>query len=247
MFKQLVIGLSLVLLSGCETQHLEQYHQQTLDVIKQSQQQSDERFNENDRQMQQQKDQIASLQGQLARIEHSLHELAELAEKKLTLPEKKKPKSRSSKASITEIPTNQILLGEVERVTIDSVHQSFDARVDTGAATSSLNAINIEEFERNGKDWVRFQLDEGQGAKETSQWIEAKVVRYVRIRQASNDDTERRAVVDLWVKLGTIHEKAEFTLADRSMMTNPILLGREFIRDIAIVDVSRSYLQSKKP
>ncbi|MGL6055670.1 MAG: RimK/LysX family protein, partial [Vibrio metschnikovii] len=42
-----------------------------------------------------------------------------------------------------------------------------------------------------------------------------------------------------------IHQKSQFTLADRSQMTHPILLGREFIRDIAVVDVSRQYIQTE--
>ncbi len=246
MFKHLVIWSSLAVLSGCEMQNIKQYHQETLDVIEQTQQHSNERFEANTQLIQQQNEQISLLQTQLTSLENSLNNLTELAQKKLSPPASPKKKSRSVQITQATISTNQLVLGEVERVTIDSVHQSFDARVDTGAATSSLNAINIEEFERNGRNWVRFQLDEGEGAKETSQWIEAKVVRYVRIRQASNDDTERRAVVDLWIELGSIHEKAEFTLADRSMMSNPILLGREFIRDIALVDVSKAYLQSKK-
>lgn len=68
----------------------------------------------------------------------------------------------------------------------------------------------------------------------------------MRIRQSTNENTERRAVVELWVKLGSIHEKAQFTLADRSQMTHPVLLGREFIRDIALVDVSRKYIQTEQ-
>jgi hypothetical protein len=47
------------------------------------------------------------------------------------------------------------------------------------------------------------------------------------------------------VKLGSIHEKAQFTLADRSQMSHPVLLGREFIRDIAMVDVSKKYIHTE--
>ncbi|MEZ9794978.1 RimK/LysX family protein, partial [Vibrio splendidus] len=74
---------------------------------------------------------------------------------------------------------------------------------------------------------------------------EAPVVRYVKIRQSTNDQTERRAVIELWVKVGKIHEKAQFTLADRSQMSHPVLLGREFIKDIALVDVSKKYVQTE--
>lgn len=68
----------------------------------------------------------------------------------------------------------------------------------------------------------------------------------MKIRQSTADDLDRRAVVELWVKVGKIHEKAQFTLADRSHMNHPILLGREFIRDIALVDVSRTYIQTEE-
>ena len=52
------------------------------------------------------------------------------------------------------------------------------------------------------------------------------------------------------VRIGTItvgdhKEKTEFTLADRGHMTFPILLGRSFFRDIAVVDVSKKYVQDK--
>ncbi|GAM71860.1 hypothetical protein JCM19236_1485 [Vibrio sp. JCM 19236] len=52
-------------------------------------------------------------------------------------------------------------------------------------------------------------------------------------------------MIELWIKLGDIREKAQFTLADRSHMTHAVLLGREFIKDIALVDVSKTYVQTK--
>ncbi len=48
-------------------------------------------------------------------------------------------------------PRHDVVLGEIESETIDTIKQTFDARIDTGAATSSPNAVDIEEFERNGK------------------------------------------------------------------------------------------------
>ncbi|MCQ4504436.1 RimK/LysX family protein, partial [Vibrio parahaemolyticus] len=47
-----------------------------------------------------------------------------------------------------------------------------------------------------------------------------------------------------WVRVVKIHEKAQLTLADRSHMNHTVLLGREFMRDISLVDVSRTYNQT---
>ena len=74
-------------------------------------------------------------------------------------------------------PTLQpTILGGIEKVSIDSIKQSFDARVDTGATTSSLNAVDVKEFERDGKNWVKFHLDDKAQAVEDQKWIEAPVV-----------------------------------------------------------------------
>ena len=71
------------------------------------------------------------------------------------------------------------------------------------------------------------------------------LVRHVRVRQASADDLDRRPVVRLTVRIGDMTEKAEFTLKDRSGMTFPVLLGRVYLKDIAVVDVAREYIQPK--
>jgi hypothetical protein len=62
---------------------------------------------------------------------------------------------------VAEAPTNNepprdvVVLGAVETVSLSGIEQNFDARVDTGATTSSIDAQNIKEFERNGKKWVK--------------------------------------------------------------------------------------------
>lgn len=75
--------------------------------------------------------------------------------------------------------------------------------------------------------------------------VEAPLVRFARIRQASSEEVDRRPVVELTIKIGEFTDTAEFTLTDRTSMTYPILLGREFLRDIALIDVAKSYHQPK--
>ncbi|WP_228012673.1 RimK/LysX family protein, partial [Vibrio sp. OPT18] len=42
-----------------------------------------------------------------------------------------------------------------------------------------------------------------------------------------------------------LKDKTEFTLADRTHLSFPLLLGRSFFRDVAVVDVSQKYVQKK--
>ena len=117
--------------------------------------------------------------------------------------------------------------------------------MDTGASLSSISARNVQRFERDGKRWVSFELDTGDDDKEAIP-LEAPLKRFVRIRQASYDDVDRRPVIELDVILGhAIQQKTEFTLADRTRMDYPVLLGRSFLRDITLVDSGESYMHPK--
>ncbi|EIN9356766.1 ATP-dependent zinc protease [Vibrio vulnificus] len=243
MFIRLTPVLALVLLSGCTLTNGEQYHQKTLTALQDSEARITNKIENLTLQSSNQVDYIESLETQITELQKQVEHLQLTQQQSLASSEEKKPEPKVIAAPPAPAK-NQIILGAIEKVTIESINQSFDARVDTGATTSSLNAVDIEMFERNGKDWVRFHLSDPEQPGTDQNWVEAPVIRYVKIRQSTNDDTERRAVVELWVKVGAIKEKAQFTLADRSQMSHPVLLGREFIRDIALVDVSRSYIQT---
>lgn len=158
------------------------------------------------------------------------------------------PQPSASTAKVTEPRKEETLdgklvVGETEQVWLDIVNDNFAARIDTGATTSSLSAQDITVFERDGKPWVSFNMAH-EGVDEKLQ-VETPLVRYVRIRQASAEDIERRPVVELTMRLGRFAQKTEFTLTDRSQMTYSVLLGREFLKDIAVVDIARQNVQGK--
>ncbi|WGI27255.1 RimK/LysX family protein [Halomonas alkaliantarctica] len=148
---------------------------------------------------------------------------------------------------IDESLTTKTLLGRNEWVGFPSLGTYLKARVDSGANTSSLSAAEITPFERDGEDWVRFKLalDEEDVAVESQrdEWIEAPIVRRVRIIQASGE--ESRPVISLLMTLGPIRENVEFTLNNRAHLDYPVLLGRRFIMDIALIDVASTYLHDR--
>lgn len=138
----------------------------------------------------------------------------------------------------------KMIVGRNEWVWLDLLDQVFVARIDTGTRTSTINAREIQPFERNGESWVRFQLAGGDDENDEKAW-EAPLVRYVKIRNTSTEEMDRRPVIKLTVRLGTFVEETEFTLANRVSMPDPVQLGRDFLRDIALVDVAKRFIQPK--
>ncbi|MFT5880793.1 MAG: hypothetical protein ACI86X_001931 [Moritella sp.] len=149
--------------------------------------------------------------------------------------------AKTTKALTNEdsLYTDKIVIGSEEYVWLEDLQTYFKARIDTGATTSSLNATDIIEFERDGKKWVKFNLSNINA--EQPQAIEAKIVRTILIRQSNTTETIRRPIIELPVTLGKIKMLTEFTLADRSHMTFPVLLGRTFLKDMVVVDVAKTY------
>jgi hypothetical protein len=134
---------------------------------------------------------------------------------------------------------DKMVLGELERVWLDPPGATLIARIDTGANSSSLHADEMIGFERDGDDWVRFNVF----VDDSSIPVEAKVARYVRVYQQADADGSRRPVVRLRVRLGDVQDTFEFTLADRAHLEYQILLGRNFLTDIALVDVGKQFVQ----
>ncbi|MDY6812313.1 MAG: RimK/LysX family protein [Pseudomonadota bacterium] len=134
--------------------------------------------------------------------------------------------------------SGRTLMGYVEKIVLLPEGLTLKARLDTGANTASLHADNIEEFERDGEHWVRFDFDHG--GRDAVQ-IEAPIERRVRIARHSGKD-QRRAVVNLPFCLNGQRHHAQFSLIDRDELTYPALLGRRFLRDVAVVDPAARYL-----
>ena len=111
------------------------------------------------------------------------------------------------------------------------------ARIDTGAETASLDARNIKIFERDGKRWVRFEILHPESGEPIE--LERRLKRTVSILQASAPEPERRPVIQLDITMGEINQTAEFSLSDRSHLDYQVLVGRNILQDVMVVDVSK--------
>ena len=133
---------------------------------------------------------------------------------------------------------NRIILGEIENVFLDPPGMEFGARIDTGAKTSSLNAVDMIQFERDGEPFVKFHVIHPETGKKIE--LTRRVRGTVRIKDHKSE-SRRRPIVSLRVRLANIDESISFTLVDRSKFSQQVLLGRNFLRDLAIVDVSKKH------
>ncbi len=136
-----------------------------------------------------------------------------------------------------------LMVGWREMVSLpDLTIARIPAKIDTGARTSSLHATEIERFDRDGHSWLRFRLDIGHGASEPVTVETRNADR--RIVTSSNGESQERYIIKTMLGLGELRFAAEFSLADRSDMKFPILIGRTALRRRFLVDSGRSYLQS---
>ncbi len=139
---------------------------------------------------------------------------------------------------------NKQVVGRNEWAWLELLGRNLKARVDTGALSSSLSAIDLLPFERDGHEWIRFRVPD-EDHPDGGDVYEAPLVKYVKVRQASADELERRPVVRLTVRVGDFVDDTEFSLTNREDMLYPLLLGRNFLRDVALVDVAQQFTQPK--
>lgn len=118
---------------------------------------------------------------------------------------------------------------------------SVPAKIDTGARTSSLHGTVLEEFERDGEKYVRFAVDfSGQHVRQVCEAVHVDI----RGITSSNGETQSRYVIKTPLKIGDVEFRAEISLADRSDMRFPMLIGRSSLRRRFVVDSGYSWLQT---
>lgn len=132
---------------------------------------------------------------------------------------------------------DKLVLGQVERVWLAPPEAFLEARIDPGSDSSALDVAEVVEFERDGSKWVRFDVV----LEDQTATIERALKRYVRLPGVSGA-AGRRPAVDLRVQIGDVREQVEVVLTELDG-DEPLRLGRNFLTDVALVDVARHHVQ----
>lgn len=117
---------------------------------------------------------------------------------------------------------------------------AIKAKIDTGARTSALHALNIEAFKTDGKPKVRFKLRPLQRKKKVLLSCEADILER-RVVSDSGGHRELRYVICSDVILGNFQWPIEITLTSRDTLKFRMLIGRMALRKRFLVDPARSY------
>ncbi|HWJ67921.1 MAG TPA: RimK/LysX family protein [Nocardioides sp.] len=120
------------------------------------------------------------------------------------------------------------------------------AKLDTGARTSALHAFDLEEFERDGVEWVRFSVHPWQRSAEDAVLVECPVHDRRMVRSSTGHAQERIVVLTDVELLGRV-VTTEVTLTRRDEMGFRMLVGREALRQGFLVDSGHSYLGGRPP
>ncbi len=136
-------------------------------------------------------------------------------------------------------------VGRVEQVDLPDWNiTGIEAKIDTGAYSSSIHCHHIEEFEKEGISFVRFNILDPEHHSYNDQLVELPIFDKRDVK-SSNGQTETRFFIKTTIRMFNTEYKIELSLTDRSVMKFPVLIGRKFIHNKFLVDVSKKNLSKQ--
>ena len=124
--------------------------------------------------------------------------------------------------------------------------ERLECKVDTGAKNSALHAFEVEPFQKDGQDWVRFSIHIDNDDLSKVKVCEAKVQDIRTVTDSSGNSAER-FFIETALEIGDFRLQIPVSLTSRDTMAFKMLLGRTALRKAGlIVDSAESYLQGVK-
>lgn len=140
---------------------------------------------------------------------------------------------------------DKLLIGRAEWLELPALNiPAIKAKIDTGAKTSSLHAINIKPKRIGGEAYVLFDVQPLQGNDELIIHCKAPVIDR-RAVMSSNGSKENRYVIQAQIALAKMTWDIEITLSDRDPLRYRMLLGREALKGRVLVDPGKNCHQHK--
>lgn len=140
--------------------------------------------------------------------------------------------------------SEKIIIGRLETIDLPDLSLfSLDAKIDTGAYTSSLHCHKIVTYSKEGDLWVRFHVLDPEHPEYKKKQYESLVLNSKNVK-SSNGTIEHRVIINQKAKFCGKERKIELSLTDRSSMKYPVLIGRKFLSDKYLIDISKTFLNN---
>jgi hypothetical protein len=118
-------------------------------------------------------------------------------------------------------------------------------KLDTGARSAALGARAFTLFEAPGGHEVELHFAPYRRHPERMVTVRLPVVGFKTVK-ATTGVAELRPVIEVRLRLGPVTKTIRATIADRSRMLVPVLLGRNALAPEIVVDPGQKYLLQKK-
>ncbi len=143
------------------------------------------------------------------------------------------------------VSTEKKVYGYVEKVRVSDADILLTAKLDTGAKSASLDAMDIREVEEEGIPYLLFRVLDGNGECVE---LKQKYIGNVRIKLRSGKSKNNkkrlaeRLVVIMPIQIGEEKRDIRVNLTNREHFLYPLLLGREAIEAFnGIVDPALAF------
>lgn len=135
--------------------------------------------------------------------------------------------------------TKPVVIGRAERITIVNFNlHDLPAKIDTGAYSSSIDHSQAQLVERDGQQVLEFVLMRPGRDGYTGQVLTTTEFETTEVKNSNG--TETRFVIFTDIAINGFVKKCRLTLANRSHLRYPVLIGRRFLRETgALVDVNQ--------
>jgi hypothetical protein len=121
---------------------------------------------------------------------------------------------------------------------------AIKAKVDTGARTSALHAMQITPFTRSSTHWVRYVVRPLRRHPEIEIQCESELLDQREVKN-SGGQVESRYFIETTIVLGGANWSVALSLTSRDDMLFPMLLGRTTLNDKVIIHPGEKYLTGR--
>ena len=141
--------------------------------------------------------------------------------------------------------TEKKIIGRKDKVDFPKLKLfDIDAKIDTGAYTTSIHCHNVKTKKAGSKEYVIFDLLDPSHSDYNNKKFKLPVHNIKKVKN-SFGQSEKRFIVKTDIVIFGEKIEIEMSLSDRTKMQYPVLIGRKLLNKRYIVDVSKYNLSYK--